>query len=195
MQIILLDCDGVINRSSRYFSDVYSQEFDVDTEILLEFFDGGAKDLANIGKKDLKDALSELLERWKWGGTVDELLEYWFASDFEIDLELKSIVEEARRDDGVKFYLATDQEKYRTSYIWEDQGLSQWLDGKFVSCELGFLKRDPEFFVHVLETLKCKPEDVTFLDDSKSKVDAARRSGIDARLYTDIGDLKAALAT
>lgn len=182
MKVLLLDFDGVISQGT-YFSEIYSEEFGVDINKILPFFDQ-KKDLTNTGEADLKELLSGVLDDWQWKGTVDELLDYWFNSDSEVDERVRKVAEDLRKK-GVQVYLATDQEKYRTEFIWNNRNLKDWIDGKFVSFEMGCTKSDPIFFKTVLEQLNVPAEEIVFFDDSKSKVEAAKKVGINGILYTD----------
>jgi putative hydrolase of the HAD superfamily len=62
--------------------------------------------------------------------------------------------------------------------------LNEWLDGRYISFEIGHHKSDPKFFKYVLENLQLEPKEIVFFDDSESKVESARKIGIDAQLYT-----------
>ncbi len=187
MKVLLLDFDGVISKS-KYFSEIYSEEFGVDINKILPFFNE-KKDLTNTGKADLKELLSEVLDDWQWKGTVDELLEYWFNVDSKVDERVRRVAEDLRKR-GVKVYLATNQEKYRTEFIWNNLNLKDWIDGRFVSYEMGCVKSDPLFFKTVLEMLDVPAEEIVFFDDSESKVDSARKLGIRGILYTDFEKFK-----
>ncbi len=160
---ILLDFDGVVNKAPRYFSEVYAAEFGIDVNIMISFFEE-MKDSANVGKADIKDLLSGVLDKWKWKKSVDELLEYWFKADCEIDERFRDEVIKLKQT-GVNVYLATDQEKYRTEHIWNKVGLNEWLDGKFVSFEIGKMKSDPMFFQYIIEELNTDPNQIIFFDD------------------------------
>lgn len=53
-------------------------------------------------------------------------------------------------------------------------------DHHFPSHLTGKIKPDAEAFRHVLETLRCKPADTLFLDDSRLNIEAANSLGIQA---------------
>ena len=57
-------------------------------------------------------------------------------------------------------------------------------DEQFYSCEIGVAKPDPAYFATVLERLQTPADQVVFIDDSPANIEAARKIGIDARLYT-----------
>src|SRR5215471_13368489 len=58
--------------------------------------------------------------------------------------------------------------------------LCEAFDHHFASHLTGKIKPDQEAFQHVLATLRCRADEVLFLDDSRLNVDAAKRIGITA---------------
>lgn len=71
-------------------------------------------------------------------------------------------------------------------------------DGYFISANLGVTKTNPKFFEMIIEQLQQKhpelaPQDITFFDDSQSKVDTACSVGINGQLYKDTKQVKALL--
>ncbi len=183
VKCLLLDFDGVIS-PGRYFSEIYSEKYKVDINKILPFFEN-KKPLTNTNKADLKDLLQDELETWEWEGTVDELVNYWMHADSDIDDRVVKLSEKIRNS-GIKIYLATDQDKYRTQFIWNERGLKNWLDGKFASHEVGFEKGNPEFFKYVMKNLKINnPDELLLVDDSSSKIESAKKVGLQTYHYKD----------
>jgi putative hydrolase of the HAD superfamily len=185
----LFDLDGIaIVGRKRFFSIRLAEELSIPNEAVQEFF---TKDLkpCSFGKADLKEQIAPYLDKWGWQGTVDDLLQYWFESESTRDEEVLSIVR-ALREKGVKCYIATRQEKYRMQYLLDVVGLKEYFDSTFVTCEVGYDKSEPEFFIHALNELGLKPEEVLFFDDTQKNVDTARALGIDAHFYDSIEVLK-----
>lgn len=48
----------------------------------------------------------------------------------------------------------------------------------FISGKIGFLKPDPQAFLHVVKELNRKPNEIIFIDDRQENVDAAREVGM-----------------
>lgn len=178
---ILFDLDGVLTVPEEVFSVVYSRSRGLDTEPFTRFFQTEWADFVT-GKRDLKEYISQNPELWHWGGTADELLELWFRTE---DVRNDALLETIRqlRSRGVRCYVATEQEKYRTQYVREVMFPDEF-DGVFSTAEIGYRKTDEKFFLEVLNTLVLDAEDVIFFDDSMSKVAAADKVGLDARLFT-----------
>lgn len=192
-KIFLLDADGVTLPKTGYFSDRYAAEFGVAAESLRSFFQNELRE-CQLGTKDLREVLPKYFADWQWKGSIDELLQYWFADGNMPDPEVLAVVRKVRSE-GVKCYLATDQEKYRAAYLWNDLGLSKEFDGSFFSCDLGACKTEAVYWQKVLEKLgNPNPSDVEFWDDDQENVTVAQKAGINAHFFTNIGDFKAKTA-
>lgn len=187
-KFLLLDADGVaIVPREKYFSARYAEDFGVSLDLILPFFKNEFNDCLT-GKKELRQVFQEqnILEKWKWTGTIDELLEYWWKGENKRFEEVLSIVK-TLRSEGTKCYLATDQEKNRADYIWDTMGMSRDFDGKFISCDMGVRKTNTEYWTKVLERLgNPDPSEVEFWDDDKENVEVAIGFGIDAHFFTTV---------
>jgi len=184
---LLLDFDGVLSPEGT-FSEIYASKFNIDLETMLPFFKRMGSTVT-IGKGDLKEMLAEVKDSWKWESSVDDLLTFWLESDTDIDPEIKDLALQFK-EKGASLYLTTDQEKYKGNFIWKQRGLSDWMDGKFISYEIGFTKKSPEFFEHIMYSLQLTPSEILFVDDSISKIESARSVGIEAVHYHSISDLR-----
>ena len=142
------------------------------------------------GEGDLKDVLSELLPTVGYRGSVDGFLEYWFANDSNVDRAVIGIVERLGRCDAVALYLATNQEKYRAAYLWNELGLKDFFVDMFVSANLGVTKTDAAFYAEIDAQLGIAPSDrPLFFDDKADVVGAAQAAGWDAHVFETVADL------
>lgn len=184
---VIFDADGVLTLPEEVFSIVYTRSRGLDLRPFEEFFEKEWRPIVT-GVEDLKEHIIANPELWQWSGTADELLDFWFEAEDVRNEELLALISRLK-EAGVPCYLATDQEKYRAAYM-KNVMFRGLFDGYFVSAELGVTKTDPRFFELVLEELReehpdLKPHEVIFFDDSQSKVDTAKKLGIDARLFTN----------
>lgn len=134
------------------------------------------------------------MTKWNWDKSADELLDYWFLRESELNKEVLAVIKKLRAK-GIKVYLASDHSKYRANDLWENVGLKNYFDGYFFSCYLGTTKDKPIFFKKVLQKLNLKPEEVMFLDDEEENVEAARKLKISASLYRSIKQLESLCAS
>ncbi len=184
IKVILFDCDGPIIRHTKYFSQRLKEEKGIvaDTEDQDSFFNNEFL-LCEKGQADLKEEMRKRLKTWGWTGTVEELMEYWFAGEAEVDTEMAEYIKELRNK-GIKTYLSTNNEKYRVDYLWNIVGLKNILDGKMPSSELGHLKPDLDFWAQIYKRLSnISKEEVLVLDDAQSAISSAKKFGFNAEFY------------
>ncbi|HEV8601270.1 MAG TPA: HAD hydrolase-like protein [Patescibacteria group bacterium] len=188
LKAILYDADGMVINKPKRFSEFYTEQFNVPLEKLLPFFQ---KELDQIqaGKADLKVKLQPYLADWNWSRSVDELLEYWFKVENYIDQKLVESIALLRQN-GIKCYLTTNQEKYRTQYLKNVMGMDKIFDGIFSSSSLGVLKPEPGYWEKVLSEIKVNKNEVLIWDDEQETIESAKKFGFNAELYTNFDDYK-----
>lgn len=189
-KIIFFDADGVtIVKREKYFSERLSLDYGVKEELVLSFFKNEFNDCI-LGKRDLKEVLMSYIGLWGWKGSVDDLLKYWWEGENKLNAPVIEYINNIRKQ-GIKCYLATDQEKYRANYLMENVGLKNHLDGAFFSCDVGVSKSTKEYWEYVLQNLKVEnPNGVYYFDDEQENIDSAKSAGVTAYLYKDINDFK-----
>ena len=179
---ILFDVDGiVIVGRKQFFSHKLAEQQDIPRENVEEFFLGNFKK-CSFGKADLKEEVAPYLSKWNWQGDVDDLLKFWFEAENTKDEKLLEIIS-ALRSHEIKCYIATRQEKYRLQYLLDVVGLKNYFDGVFCTCDIGYDKKEPEFFHHVFKELSLNPEEILFFDDNQINIDNANSLGVEAYLY------------
>jgi putative hydrolase of the HAD superfamily len=186
-KVILFDLDGVLALPEEAFSIIYTKSRGYDIKPFIHFFENEWVNFVT-GRADIKQHITENPNFWKWDGTPDELLSFWFKAEDVKNDPLLDIIHSARKD-GFKCYVATEQEKYRTGYI-RDVMFGNEFDGVFSTAEIGYRKNDPKFYEAILESLNIPPSQVAFFDDSQSKIDTALKSGINAQLYQDVEQVR-----
>ena len=190
--IILFDADGVLTLPEEMFSEVYARSHGLDPKPFEQFFRNDWKPIVT-GQKDLKESINENPELWQWQGSADDLLDFWFKTEDVRNEELIEVIHNLKSQ-GVPCYLATEQEKYRGEYM-KHVMFKDLFDGYFITAELGVSKTDPKFFEMIIDRLKSQhpevePQDITFFDDSQSKVDTACSVGINGQLFTGVEEVE-----
>ncbi len=190
---ILFDADGVvIKKRERFFSERFAEKQGVALVDQLPFFKNEMRQ-SFVNKLDLKDALLPYLAKWKWEGTVEDFLEYWFGEESPRDEEVIGYIQTLRIS-GIKCYIATDREKYWGEYLRERVGLKNNFDDFFFSYDIGYEKDTPEYFIEVLKRLNLPANEVMYWDDDQKNVDVAKEVGINAHFYSNLEGLKAVVA-
>lgn len=185
IKAILFDADGVLVNGG-LFSTQLKKDFGI--TIPSDFFENEFQP-ALVGKADLKDLLKDKVEAWGWKKSVDELLDYWFKAEHQIDQELLKIVKQLKAK-GFICVVVTNQERYRAEYIIKKMGFGSLFDGVFASGNIGYKKPQVEFFNYVLTKINCEGKDVLYFDDSPGYLAGAKSLGIQAYLYKDIQGFK-----
>lgn len=187
IKAVIFDLDGVVIKlRNKYFSQRLAEKQGLSIEEIMPFFKGDYQ-LCATGKADLKDILPNHFSEWKWTGSVDELLNFWFDAEKEIDSDVVKVVDELRTQ-GMKVGLATDNEKYRWQYLQKETNIDKKFDYIFLSCELGCKKSNPDFFTKVIQTTGITPQEIQYWDDDTKNVDIAKSLGINAIVFTKFED-------
>ncbi|MBI3888054.1 HAD-IA family hydrolase, partial [Candidatus Microgenomates bacterium] len=166
-----------------FFSKRYSSQFGVPLESIMEYFNNEHKQVV-IGKADFKQALKKYLEKWLWKGTVEELMEYWFSGENEVNQNLVEVIKKLR-EKNILCAVATNQVQERTDYLIKNVGFGEIFDQIYSSCFIGFKKPQREFFDDILKELNLKPEEIMFWDDTQENIDKAKELGFQTEFYTN----------
>ena len=189
IKIILFDCDGVIVKKHRRFSQILLSEFGITREQTDSFYKWVFLDCEK-GRADLKAELPKFLKEWQWRGSIDDFMKIWFEMENELDEEMVNAIKNFRVF-GTKCYLSTNNEKYRTEYLTNIVGLKIFLDGVFSSCYLGFLKPQLEFWHEIYKNFpEVQKEQILVWDDAQSAIDSAKEFGLNAEFYNDFSSFK-----
>jgi putative hydrolase of the HAD superfamily len=189
IKVILFDADGVVVNKPEVFSKKLSKDYKIPYEDILPFFKKNFQPTLT-GDADLKQALLPYLKKWGWKKSVDEFLLYWFKSEHYLDKALIKYVKQLRKI-GIRCYIATDNEQYRTAYLKKEMKLENVFDGIYSSAILKARKIDTTFFYKLMLCIKQSNKDeVLFWDDDMENVNAAKSFGIKAEVYTNLADFK-----
>lgn len=188
IKAVLFDADGIIIKAPKMFSQTLAWEYGVSSEKSLPFFHGVFQKCL-VGEADLKVEIRPYLESWGVNKNVDDFLSMWFQSENYPDVSMINFVIELKKN-GLRCYLATNQEKYRTQYMQDQMGLGKVFDDIYSSADVGFRKPHKDFFLALLHEIKLKSDEVLFTDDSEVNVRAAQLLGIKSHLFKNMRDFK-----
>ncbi|HZX07726.1 HAD-IA family hydrolase [Kribbella sp.] len=179
VRTVLFDADGVIQRPTfdwwRRLGTLVPANGAAFVEDLM-----AAERPALVGKIDFREALGDVLRRWKSTASIAEAIEpwRWFVAVPEVVELIQSL-----RAAGIECHLATNQQAYRRAIMQDERGYGAWFDRTFYSCDLGLAKPDPAYFREILRTIDVPASEVLFIDDNAANVAGAQSVGILAELY------------
>ncbi|WP_073053055.1 HAD family hydrolase [Kaistia soli] len=143
-----------------------------------------------IGRRDLADALAEVLPEVGYHGRVEDFMGYWFEKDSNLNDEVLRLVTALKQSGDVQLYMATGQEHHRAAYLWNELGLSRHFDGMFYSAALGYPKKDVRFFEAINQKLGIDAaRRPLFFDDQPEIVASARNAGWDGTIFRSPADI------
>jgi putative hydrolase of the HAD superfamily len=176
---VLFDADGVVQRPSRDWRTRLTSLVDGDGEAFVADL-MLAERPALLGKGEFRDAVADVLRRWKSPASLEEALEPWHW--FEAEASVISLIQSLRAA-GVGCHLATNQQAYRRAIMQDERGYGAWFDQTFYSCDLGLAKPDPAYFRAILGALQVPAPSVLFIDDNEDNVAGALSVGLRAEYY------------
>ncbi|HBO99686.1 MAG: HAD-superfamily hydrolase, subfamily IA, variant 3 [Candidatus Uhrbacteria bacterium GW2011_GWF2_41_16] len=194
IKAIFFDVDGVLIPNKFLFTDELKKDYGIDVQVMLPFFLGIFHECV-IGKADVKEELAHVIQDWGWKGTVDDLMDYWFSKGSKIDEKMIEIVHILSKN-GIRCFVATDQEKYRGDHFEKTLGHGQVFEQVFFSAQAGAVKREQMYWDYVFSILNkdasypILPHETMFIDDDEGKVAAVARYGIPSYLFKDIEQFK-----
>lgn len=176
---VLFDADGVVQRPTRDWWSQLSSLVPSDGEAFVADLMAAEKP-SLVGKGDFRDAVADLLRRWKSPASVEEAMEPW--RWFTAEPEVISLIE-SLRSRGIGCHLATNQQAYRRAVMQDERGYGAWFDQTFYSCDLGLAKPDPGYFRAILTAIDVPASSVLFIDDNEDNVAGALGVGLQAEVY------------
>lgn len=185
LKALIVDVDGVVvvHPDPLGWSGTLEADLGVSpARLQSEFFGPHWNDII-LGRAGLHERLGPVLSVIAPQVTSPQLAEYWFHHDSHLDTHLLDDLAEVRMK-GVVLHLATVQEHQRARHLWNTAGLSERFDAMHYSADIGWAKPSPEFFAAIEARTGLTPPELFFIDDKVENVEAARRRGWPAAVWT-----------
>lgn len=188
---VVFDVDGVVVRGG-VFGERLRREYGLDRAALNAFWRGPFEQCL-LGLADLKREVAPFLRQWGYRGSVEQCVEAWLEADSTVNTAALQEVERLRAR-GIRCHVASNQERYRASYLEGALEFGVRFDRLFFSCRMGSKKPQRAFFAHIAGALGAAPAQLLFIDDQGCNVEAARDAGWNADQYSFGEDLSSLLA-
>ena len=143
--------------------------------------------LGRIGPRELHIKLCENLEVEL---EYPDFLGIWVRL-LQANEEILPLVE--RLKSSHKLVIGSNTEEIHYTYCQQHVEALAQFDQSFLSFQMGLLKPDPQFFLHILDKLNAAPADCVFIDDTAENVESARSVGITSLHFTSNDNLQKGL--
>lgn len=185
IKAIMLDVDGVLisHPDERGWSVHLERDLGIPVSLLQTAFFERHWDDVTHGRASLKERLVPVLKEIAPSVSYEELADYWFGHDAHVNEALLADLASIRAN-GTEIHLATVQEHERARYIWDELDFRSKFDGLHYAAQLGCLKPAADFYTSIENRTGFQPHDLFFIDDKIANVEAARRCGWAAALWT-----------
>ena len=111
------------------------------------------------------------------------------ASDiFEPNESLRPVLAQLKSR-GHRLVLLSNTSIWHFEYVREQFEVLQPFDDYVLSCRTGAMKPDIPIFEAALSAIDCPPADCFYTDDIPTYVEAGRKHGLDAEVFTDTASL------
>ena len=196
MRAIFFDVDGVLihgyhakpEKRVCWDKDL-ERNFGITRENFIKnFINGPFVNEVLVGKRDLIDALDDVLPQIGYHGGGQNLADYWLRNDSCINFELIDKIKEIKLLEKADLYIATNQEHYRARYLMKELGFEKIFKDIFYAAQIGCLKPHPDYFQYIENVLNLLQPPI-FFDDTPAVVEGACAAGWEAYLYEDTQSL------
>jgi len=147
-------------------------------------------DNGQLPEEELESALLPLLPE-KDRAIAARYLKEWI-NTYGIIEGAPEVVEDVRKA-GYKTYLLSDFPPC-FNVLWEKYEFLHHFDGRIVSCEIGYSKKDGVIFDILLQTFGLDPAECIFIDDIPRNIRIGEEHGISGILFTGVEPLREELA-
>jgi putative hydrolase of the HAD superfamily len=92
--------------------------------------------------------------------------------------------------DRYRLLLLSNTNAIHFSMIQENYPIIRHFDERVLSYEVGEMKPAPKIYHEAISRARCRPEEIFFIDDIDTNVEAARREGIEAVQFHSLAQLQ-----
>lgn len=174
IKAVLFDCDGVVCPFLP-FAKLLAKDYGITREMTADFFSSTFIP-ALRGQVEVLQILPPYLEKWGWKASAKDFLDTWLSTESYTRPDVVAMVQELRRT-GYLVGLATNQESERAKYMRTHMGFEDLFDKCFISCELGAMKPEHDYYQKVTEQLGLSPNEIAFIDDQDNHLAKASSYG------------------
>lgn len=187
IKALLWDVDGVLITPPKFASDHAIDIYGLKKDKVKLFFDK-LWPLCIIDKLKLENCISTMIETSYFNNKSNEYINFWFEYESTLNNNIFEIVSKIN-ERNITQVIASNQERLRTDYLWNELGMKMYFDNIFTSSILKVAKPSSSFFYQILQNLNIKPQEALFIDDDLQNVQSANKIGILSHQYVNLENL------
>ncbi|MDX9689686.1 MAG: hypothetical protein EOM37_06090 [Proteobacteria bacterium] len=178
--MLIWDVDGVLLRTFDHdggfiWSKTIKDDLGLPRAVVEDIFHGAWKD-ALLGRAKEERLVGNIFARHGLSLDPSDFLNYWLAKDFTPQEDLLPLLS------SQPSCIATNQTPLRANKI--KAFFADKVCRVFTSCDMGVMKPDPAYFVHIERELALPASSLTLIDDTIDNIDAAQKRGWETHAYT-----------
>ena len=186
IQVILFDIGGVFFKwKDRWLFSNVANRFGLSEQRLA---DECKKELPNlrlgkISEQEMWQRIGRQINSKELSNAKDSLIHDFFKSKIRIDDSIFAVIKQLKKK-NIKMGILSNTALVMHTAVEELTDMS-YFDYLFLSYEIGLEKPGKAIFEHVTEKIPHPKEEILFVDDRLSNVNAAKNFGIKAIVFTD----------
>ena len=194
IKCVLFDIGGVlVDWHMSWITSEISDRFNIDEDLITASFAKYLNELdsGKIEEKEFWDKIASDTNSHSLKENTESLWDTYFRKNAKLNRDVINLSKNI--GDNYTIGIISNIEKI-THKVVDDWHVLDSFEHQFMSYKIGFSKPDSRIYKYVIDKLPFKPEDMIFIDDKKSNVEAALDSGIHAIHFTDYDELKKSLS-
>lgn len=185
---VILDLNGIFLQS-KYLSERMEEKYEVSKDKFYSVLQEVMEKARKPGVEDSFKLWQPHLQELGLSLPKEEFFNFWFSGE-KIVPEVLKYTQELRKK-GIKVFILSNNFKERTEFYRKNfPEIFENVDGAYFSWETGFVKPDPQAYLHLLRQNGLRPEECLYFDDSSKNIAVARGLGIDAQEYRGLEEAK-----
>ena len=194
IKCVLFDIGGVlVDWHMSWITSEVSKRFGIEESLLGEAFSKYLHELdsGKIDEKIFWQKIADEVDSESLYNNTESLWDTYFRKNAKLNHDVTNLAKIIKSKSYMMGIVSNIEQV--THRIVDEWNILDDFEHHFMSYQIGFSKPDPRIYKHVLSKLPFEANEMFFVDDKKSNVDAAKESGLNSVLFDGFSKLKKSL--
>ncbi|MDH3501931.1 MAG: HAD family phosphatase [Nitrosopumilus sp.] len=194
IRCVLFDIGGVlVDWHMSWITSEISKQFEINEDIVTNAFSKHLHDLdsGKINEKIFWQKIAHDTNSIPLKENTESLWDIYFRKRAKLNHDVINLAKTIK-EKSYTIGIISNIEKI-THKVVDDWKVLTIFENKFLSYQIGFSKPDPRIYEYVIEKLPFDSNQMLFVDDKESNIDAAKSSGMNAIHFTNCSELEKSL--